>query len=489
MKKCYSCKLGSIPSTGATQCQACSKGRYQDQNQCISCSKGKSQNETGKNSCNSCLSGTYSSFKGLPTCLRCSPGQAIDSRDNNTKCFLCNIGQFATNPGSIECNTCKSGMTTFVKGSVQCSNCPKGKVGRNGNCDVCPFGKVASEDGSTVCTPCGPGEHPGINNISCVKMDVHGSPPTILSIKMGPNRTTLFVKWKLPKDVIAAENKVVIVPVDRVTNDDVFQSVWYGPAISLNAMVLNLDVYKQVYTLKISILHKKDGSTSGNATYSKRWTTVNDCNTDDKYLNASSHDLADWKCNKCPRGASCQGPITWNGIKARFGNWHIPNTIEFVKCIRPQSCLGAANNLYYDRFPKLATTNHNVSCAIPGYVQGSRLCARCNRPQFARGTGKGTCVKCHKTWNVIIFIGSIIFGLIGFTILLRMTLFKRRIIKLSDGIKKIAINYLQFASLALNLDMPWTNVLRQLFKIQSYGVGVSNALLSLDCILADTSTT
>ena len=98
-------------------------------------------------------------------------------------------------------------------------------------------------------------------------------------------------------------------------------------------------------------------------------------------------------------------------------------------------------------------------------------------------------MKCHKTWNVIIFIGSIVFGLIGFTILLRMTLFKRRIIKLTDGIKKIAINYIQFASLALNLDMPWTNVLRQLFKIQSYSVGVSNALLLLDCILADTSTT
>ena len=37
--------------------------------------------------------------------------------------------------------------------------------------------------------------------------------------------------------------------------------------------------------------------------------------------------------------------------------------------------------------------------------------------------------------------------------------------------------------------MRWTNVLRQLFKIQSYSVGVSNALLLLDCILADTSTT
>ena len=37
-------------------------------------------------------------------------------------------------------------------------------------------------------------------------------------------------------------------------------------------------------------------------------------------------------------------------------------------------------------------------------------------------------MKCHKTWNVIIFIGSIVFGLIGFTILLRMTLFKRRML-------------------------------------------------------------
>ena len=72
------------------------------------------------------------------------------------------------------------------------------------------------------------------------------------------------------------------------------------------------------------------------------------------------------------RGASCQGPITWNGIKARFGNWHIPNTIKFAKCIRPQSCLGAANNLYYDRFSKLAHKNNlNASCAASPYIKGN----------------------------------------------------------------------------------------------------------------------
>ena len=72
---------------------------------------------------------------------------------------------------------------------------------------------------------------------------------------------------------------------------------------------------------------------------------------------------------------------------------------------------------------------------------------------FMRGSSKGSCVKCHKIWNLIILTSSIVFGLAGFTILLRMTLSKRKDIKLSDGIKKIAINYLQFASLALHLDM------------------------------------
>ena len=77
---------------------------------------------------------------------------------------------------------------------------------------------------------------------------------------MGPNRTTLVVKWKLPREVIGRpEDRVVVVPVDRVTNDDVYQSVWYGPARALNATLQNLDVYKTVYTLKISIHHEKDG--------------------------------------------------------------------------------------------------------------------------------------------------------------------------------------------------------------------------------------
>ena len=45
-------------------------------------------------------------------------------------------------------------------------------------------------------------------------------------------------------------------------------------------------------------------------------------------------------------------------------------------------------------------------------------------------------MKCHKTWNIIILIGSIIVGLMGFTILLRMTLFKRKDFKLPIALGK-----------------------------------------------------
>ena len=252
-------------------------------------------------------------------------------------------------------------------------------------------------------------------------------------------------------------------------------------------MIGGLPLTSTVFTLHANVIYL-NSEQSKTRIYSKPWKTTFDCNIDSRYLNCSSSDLSKWGCAKCPKGASCAGKVTWNGVKAKFGYWHIPNTLHFTECLRPQSCLGAANNLFYDRF-KLAHENSNVSCAQPAFVPGSRLCATCARPNYARGSGKGSCEKCSKVWNLIVFITSIVFGLAGFTVLLRLTLFERRKVKLSDGVKKIGINYLQFASLALNLNLPWSRPLQQLFQWQNYGVSISNAMLSLDCVLAETHTT
>ena len=493
--KPYPCEPGYYSNiTGAPMCLKCNSGRASNASQateCKTCAKGQFGRHNGATGCDICSSGQYSNFKGLPTCLQCSPGQAVNSK-NSTRCLSCEIGKFMNRSGSAHCDVCPPGTTTYVAGSVQCSNCQKGKVGgENGHCKDCPPGKHSPKDGMTDCIACNVGLHPDANSISCIAMAVYGEPPTITSVQMGVDDTTLFVQWKLPTTT-SMDDTISIVPVNRITNEDVFESVWHGSAHAFNATLLNLDVVRQVYTVKVSIQHATDKASSPNATYSTRWKTTSDCSTDSKFLNSSGANLQHWKCTDCPIGASCQGPITWSGVQAKFGNWYVPNTTIFTKCLRPQSCLGAANNLYNARFPILARNDQNVSCARPAFKQNvrkNRLCATCARPHYARGSANGSCERCDVPLNLIFLICSIIFGLIAFTVLLRMTLFQRRRLKLSDGIKKISINYLQFASLALHLNMPWTNVLRELFKWQSYGVGISNALLSLDCVLADTHTT
>ena len=498
------------------QCFPCHPGKYLAENDssyalCLPCLAGKATSKYGSASCDACLPGKYQPKNAIATlCKLCEPGKYSN---NSIKCLNippgnhpsncinatkgcssfapCPRGFVTTQAGQSKCERCSPGMTTFVEGSIKCSSCPKGTAGTNGTCTPCTGLKHAPNVSSTTCKLC---SHinmvPDHSHIDCVKQEGIGHGPIIYNIYADSRKAKLSFQFKFnfePPVKSWIRDYVRVFATNTITKEVVATNTFL--ATDLHGNFTGLPITNFQFILNAIIVYTNNKQSKPYVYPFSSWTTTSICNSDSLYLNATSHNLANWKCAKCPQGASCYGKITQDGIKARFGNWHIPNTLIFLKCLRPQSCLGATNNLYYDRFPKLAKTNHNVSCAIPGYVQGSRLCARCNRPQFARGTGKGTCVKCHKTWNVIIFIGSIIFGLIGFTILLRMTLFKRRIIKLSDGIKKIAINYLQFASLALNLDMPWTNVLRQLFKIQSYGVGVSDALLSLDCILADTPTT
>ena len=67
--------------------------------------------------------------------------------------------------------------------------------------------------------------------------------------------------------------------------------------------------------------------------------------------------------------------------------------------------------------------------------------------------------------------------------LVRITVFKPRVVRLSDGIKKVGLSYLQLATLAMQVDVPWTEQLEQLFAWQSFSSNVSDAVLSLDCVL------
>ena len=184
---------------------------------------------------------------------------------------------------------------------------------------------------------------------------------------------------------------------------------------------------------------------------------------------------------ECPKGASCAGPITQDGIKARFGWWRESKSSKaFFRCLKPSACLGAPNPNLETQFPD-ARKDNNESCQLKTY-KPSRLCAAC-QAGYARGNGDGSCNRCtNGFWNAVEFVVAVVVGTLFLLFLVRVTVFKPRVVRLSDGIKKIGLSYLQLATLAMHVDVPWTEELQNLFSWQSYSSNVSEAVFSVDCL-------
>eukprot|EP00942_MAST-04A_sp_MAST-4A-sp1_P003603 g3603.t1 len=190
--------------------------------------------------------------------------------------------------------------------------------------------------------------------------------------------------------------------------------------------------------------------------------------------------MANWQCRECPLHASCDGLVTWSSVEAKFGNWRDTDDNKFYSCLRPQSCLGAPNDALVSRFPReAAVKNSTEGCA---HTFTGRLCATCKKG-YARSTKRGSCSRCQEPGNTLLFISAGVAGLVGTCVLIRITVFKPREVHFSDGVKKIFLSYLQLASLASAVNVPWTASFRQLFAIQQISTSIADAFLSLDCVL------
>ena len=242
-----------------------------------------------------------------------------------------------------------------------------------------------------------------------------------------------------------------------------------------------LPLASRVYQVQIQVRYANSSSPKSNLAYQgNAWKITSDC-TDLQYLQIGDKDMTKWACKSCPEGASCAGSITQYGIKARFGWWRESKTSKVLyRCLHRAACLGAPNPLLETQFPN-ARTDSNETCDL-AIFKPSRLCATC-KEGYARGTGNGSCNRCHPVSNVVLFVFALIVGALGLLFLVRITVFKPRVVRLSDGIKKVGLSYLQLATLAMQVDVPWTEQLEQLFAWQSFSSNVSDAVLSLDCVL------
>eukprot|EP00942_MAST-04A_sp_MAST-4A-sp1_P006700 g6700.t1 len=494
--------------------------------QCFPCHPGKYLAEHSPYpSCLPCLAGTATNKYGSASCDACAPGQFQPRNTNATSCTLCDAGKYSNNgiacidvppgnypsnctdprkkkgchsfeacpigtfnDGSITysensaCNTCAPGKTTSVIGSVQCTNCTKGRAGIDGECESCAGLLHTDMEGQTKCTPCLSKQVPDSNNIECVNANEEGNGPTITSVEAIDE--ILFLKWTLPTTNKTVEH-IVIVPINvdtgkeddniLVVNDSTKTSSFLAPT---------KPIINQVYNLQAHIQYA-DKTISETTTKIIKWKTTNDCNTDEFYLDASGKKMTSWKCQICPVGASCVGAVTKSNIYTKFGYWQY-NKTKYYPCLRVQACLGAKNNAI-KRYEDVNIKGRNVASCADGYKNHSRLCASCDI-NHARGSSVGQCVKCSSELNTVIFLAGGLVATIGTLVLVKITVFKERKVNFSDGVKKIALSYLQTVLLARNMDVPWNQTFHQLFAAQDVITSVSKAFFSLDCVLSTTST-
>ena len=209
------------------------------------------------------------------------------------------------------------------------------------------------------------------------------------------------------------------------------------------------------------------------------WITVDKCD-DAQFLNNTSLDKFDWRCESCPVGGACRGEITLQGIQALYGWSRCPvldkdNKPLFEQCVYGPSCLGGKNPLLVGLFPAqnntdFATMDHTESCN--GALAYSNVTTRCStcKPGYTPDA-QGRCFPCDDSGAAL----TILFMLIIFLLFILMIGLKMR----SSGRKKAAhstlkrtlLNHLQMVSIVMSLNVPWPSVVRDLL------VGASSVML------------
>jgi NAD-dependent SIR2 family protein deacetylase len=213
-----------------------------------------------------------------------------------------------------------------------------------------------------------------------------------------------------------------------------------------------------------------------------------DC-TASQYLNDTNSTIP--FCASCPLGASCEGPVTWENVTAKYGWWRLHDastrppdclttetnqkslqpTCAFQECLYPHACHGKPNPGHYklkrtnaDRSNELYDPAHELSnftetcdetkgyknnCTDKhGNIARCHLCATCIGVGDRRYKRKGSGTECQLCPSVSanrMWLGVGVVGMIfGTAVLIFLEITSETSIdETSDTVKKIILNFLQ----------------------------------------------
>tara|TARA_B110000008_G_C16754385_1_gene478008 strand:+ start:177 stop:797 length:621 start_codon:yes stop_codon:yes gene_type:complete len=122
--------------------------------------------------------------------------------------------------------------------------------------------------------------------------------------------------------------------------------------------------------------------------------SASDCDYNAQYLNNTSLEKEDWKCELCPEGAFCEGDIGWNDVIALQGWWRVPwskDNSTFDRCPYQDDCLGAnGSTVPRDNITErclFGTTGTLCSMCIDGYFRDGGTCNICSNTEVPQRIG------------------------------------------------------------------------------------------------------
>lgn len=133
---------------------------------CLQCVRGKFKSSRGTESCQKCEANTYSLSEGSTTCTDCPAHMSAPEGSDASSDCKCNAGYEADQEGGVrQCNPCDVGTSQSAITEDD-----------NDRCDVCPVGQYAEVLGSTTCSNCATdftNMRASQGNVSCVCQPGH----------------------------------------------------------------------------------------------------------------------------------------------------------------------------------------------------------------------------------------------------------------------------------------------------------------------------
>ena len=470
-----------------------------------------------------CALGTFYDITKTPKCQNCPTGKYAFKRGNfmpeNQVCKKCPKARYANVTGLSACTPCPGGKYgTGLNGSETekygCAECPRGKYGNVqfalresiGCAQSCPGGKFGSQSGAntleTACKTCPSGQYSNLSaTIECIKCGI-GKYSIDTGNLLESACTECTPGYYNSK---AGENKPCKdeCPVGFYCENGILNPCSRGRYGRFNVQLRNKNnqdsACEKCPSSKYGVVNGSSTETIAchNCPAGRYGDKTGEITIDGgcgsscpsgQYLDPESN-----LCIPCPIGAYCPGATDIHGVIAKTGYWRVPNSTKFVKCLNPCACLGALN-------PGISGCSNNKSIGtitlpegcntFDGYREGSRLCADCMRGYSRDGIGK--CTPCYKDKSLSIGLFILLTLVIAFFLvfLVWTTVIKRGgAVRVSDGVKKIFISFLQLTSLATTMNIPWPTNYRNLFRIQSTVASVGEAFLDARCALYDDTTT